>query len=305
MSFYPEFRQQPSKPHQCIHVDEDGNRCGSHAMRNQYTCYHHQSEDMPSVFPNEAFPLDSVQDRAAIQIAIGDVLTRLAANTMDPKRATALLYGLQLAASNLPPHPRPARQPAAPAESQAHPEDDSPVPEREYTQEENDYFHQTVFTIGFIPKDHPRPASITDQDIIARTNNYRLSHHYRPPLKPVLDPSGALIALHQYPHQPDARITPPATVQSGCPVLAPLGREEETLTLHAAASTTVPWSLSPVLYSPISSFQTSGCSRIYPASSALHSAEPRSTTSTPFSRSQSIPPRKFSLSPTTSRLNPN
>ena len=33
MSFYPEFRQQPSKPHQCIHVDEDGNRCGSHAMQ--------------------------------------------------------------------------------------------------------------------------------------------------------------------------------------------------------------------------------------------------------------------------------
>ena len=109
MSFYPEFRQHPSQPHQCIHVDADGNRCGSHAMRNQYTCYHHRSEDMPSVFPNEAFPIDSVQDRAAIQIAIGDVLARLAANTMDPKRASSLLYGLQLASSNLPPHPRPAR----------------------------------------------------------------------------------------------------------------------------------------------------------------------------------------------------
>src|ERR1700729_2591221 len=58
-------------------------------------------------------------------------------------------------------------------------------------------------------------------------------------------------------------------------------------------------------YSPISSFQTSGRSRINPASSDLHSAESRSTTSTPFSRSQSSPPWNVSLSPTITRLNPN
>jgi hypothetical protein len=250
MSFYPEFRQQPSKPHQCIHVDSDGNRCGSHAMYNQYTCYHHQSEDMPTVFPNQPFPLDGVQDRASIQIAIGDVLSQLAANTIDTKRASALLYGLQLASSNLPPHPRPARQPAEPA--QAKPEDESPAPEREYTIEEYAYFHQTVFTPGFTPNNQPRPASITDQDIIARTNNNRLLVHHRP-LKPTFDATGALIAIHQYPHQPDARITPPEslpTLEIGCPVLTPLGRDGETLTLPTVASTSVPCSLTPNPCSP-------------------------------------------------------
>ena len=49
MNFYPEFREEPSKPHQCIWVDSEGRRCGSYAMHNQYTCYHHQIEDMPPV----------------------------------------------------------------------------------------------------------------------------------------------------------------------------------------------------------------------------------------------------------------
>ena len=51
-------------------------------------------------------------------------------------------------------------------------------------------------------------------------------------------------------------------------------------------------------HSPISSFQTSGCSAMKLPSNSLHSALSRSTTSTPFSRSQSMPPWKVSDSPT-------
>ena len=214
MSFYPEFRQEPTKLHQCVHVDSDGNRCGSHAMRNQYTCYHHQSAEMPSVFPNVPFPLESVKDRPSIQKAIGDVLAQLAANEMDIKRASVLLYGLQVAAANLPPHPRPARQStaeSAPEAADSYPEAEPPAPEREYTQEEIDYFKHTVTALGFEPPDRPRPASITDDDIINRANECRLRFYLRP-LKPTRDARGALIAIHERPNTPAARILPAATL---------------------------------------------------------------------------------------------
>jgi lysophospholipase L1-like esterase len=219
MSFYPEFRQEPSKLHQCVHVDSDGNRCVSHAMRNQYTCYHHQSDQIPSVFPNVPFPLDRVDDRTSIQKAVGDVLAQLAANEMDVKRASVLLYGLQLAASNLPPHPRPARQPAsqsvpqaADPHSHAEAQDQSPAPpEREYTREETIYFDHTVTALGFEPNGRPRPTSVTDDDILNRTNEYRLRCYLRM-LKAKRDPSGALIAVHERPHTPAAQIPPPATL---------------------------------------------------------------------------------------------
>jgi hypothetical protein len=43
------------------------------------------------------------EDRAAIQLSIGEVLQRIAANQLDPRRAGLLLYGLQIASGNLPP----------------------------------------------------------------------------------------------------------------------------------------------------------------------------------------------------------
>jgi hypothetical protein len=42
------------------------------------------------------------EDRSAIQLAIGEVLRRIASNDIDPHRAGLLLYGLQIASLNLP-----------------------------------------------------------------------------------------------------------------------------------------------------------------------------------------------------------
>jgi hypothetical protein len=119
MSFYPEFEQEPSKPHQCIWVNEDtGIRCRSYAAHNQYTCFHHQIPDMPPVFSNDAFPIRRAETRDSVQSALADILVRLAANQVDIKRAGILLYGLQIASCNLQPHPRPATPaPIVPAES--------------------------------------------------------------------------------------------------------------------------------------------------------------------------------------------
>ena len=195
---------------------------GSHAMKNQYNCYHHHTDDMVPVFAVEAFPLEGVQDRAAIQIAVGDVLSRLAANTMDPKRATALLYGLQLASSNLPPHPRPARQPASEPDSQAaKPEDESPVPiERDFTAEEMEYLdHVTV--VGFEPYRNPRPA-------FRHRRRHHQPHQRTPsPLPPLAPQTQArrLWSAHRHPrtarpprrpHHPTRRVRRPNSVRAGC-----------------------------------------------------------------------------------------
>lgn len=131
MAFYPEFAQHPSKPHQCVWTNDQGIRCRSYAMRNQYTCYHHQTVDMPEVMSNDPFPLPRADNFENIQMAVAEILERVAENRMDPKRASALLNGLQIASSNL--HRRDAAAATAARLVNVHPEQSeetaSPAPE--------------------------------------------------------------------------------------------------------------------------------------------------------------------------------
>ena len=109
---------------QCRHIFTDGHRCGSPCLRNEEFCfYHHTSRGraanpasgaLPTIDLSQGehqkspFTLPSLEDRGAIQLAIGEVLNRLAANQLDARRAGLLLYGLQIASLNLP-QPAPAR----------------------------------------------------------------------------------------------------------------------------------------------------------------------------------------------------
>ena len=68
------------------------------------------------------------EDRAAIQLSIGEILRRIARNQIDPRRAGLLLYGLQIASTNLPRQAKAtsntredAPQPTYPTHSKAHP----------------------------------------------------------------------------------------------------------------------------------------------------------------------------------------
>ena len=49
---------------------------------------------------NTSLSLPPVEDTESIQLALIDVLQALAANQLDPKRASLLLYGLQVASAN-------------------------------------------------------------------------------------------------------------------------------------------------------------------------------------------------------------
>jgi hypothetical protein len=118
------------KRFQCRHIFTDGHRCGSPTLlleipdptqpnqTHEDFCYYHHTTRRPqprargtsdvSGDPTQtAFALPIPEDRSSIQAAIGSVLAHIASNTLDPRRAGLLLYGLQIAALNLPPHPRP------------------------------------------------------------------------------------------------------------------------------------------------------------------------------------------------------
>ncbi len=95
-------------PMQCRHVFTDGHRCLGHCLRHEDFCYFHHTARRPIANPaarrrrGTTFTLPELEDRASIQLALSEILQRIAANDLDPKRAGHLLYGLQIAASLLP-----------------------------------------------------------------------------------------------------------------------------------------------------------------------------------------------------------
>ncbi len=98
----------PNTPMQCRHVFTDGHRCLGHCLRHEDFCYFHHTARRPIANPaarrrrGTTFTLPELEDRASIQLALSEILQRIAANDLDPKRAGHLLYGLQIAASLLP-----------------------------------------------------------------------------------------------------------------------------------------------------------------------------------------------------------
>ncbi len=100
--------QIQTRHYQCRHIFTDGHRCGSKCLRNEDFCYYHHTGRRPAppanLFrdANSSFTVPIPEDRSAIQAGIGIVLQRIAENQLDPRRAGLLLYGLQIAAFNLP-----------------------------------------------------------------------------------------------------------------------------------------------------------------------------------------------------------
>ena len=95
---------------QCRHTLPEGRRCGSPAMRGEKFCYYHHDSRKPVADPQRrqarrnCFHIAPPRSRAAIQESIGEVITRLAYNEIDPRRAGLLLYALQIATTNIKDH---------------------------------------------------------------------------------------------------------------------------------------------------------------------------------------------------------
>ncbi len=87
---------------ECRHIKTSGGKCGSPALRSQPYCYFHTRHrervaQQPSFLPDA---LANLEDRSAIQHAITQVAVALADHRLDTKRASILLYALQIASGN-------------------------------------------------------------------------------------------------------------------------------------------------------------------------------------------------------------
>jgi len=96
----------------CRHIKTNGTRCQAPSLTDGLWCYfHHRLHQRHQTFrptgaargyliPGQHIELTALEDRESVQVALSVVINALATGNLDIKRATALLYGLQLASNN-------------------------------------------------------------------------------------------------------------------------------------------------------------------------------------------------------------
>ncbi len=94
---------------ECRHILTSGRKCHAAALRGKAYCYFHYNAHLQrhtaknsrylSYTPDLQIPL--LEDPAAVQLAINEVVQAIAQNRIEPKRAGRLLFGLQLASINV------------------------------------------------------------------------------------------------------------------------------------------------------------------------------------------------------------
>jgi len=96
----------------CRYIKTNGLICRSPALAKSAYCYFHTRLNDRHMFyrsrltaaaasaAGAPLALSALEDTESVQLALSSVINALAAGDIDPQRGRALLYGLQLAASN-------------------------------------------------------------------------------------------------------------------------------------------------------------------------------------------------------------
>jgi len=92
----------------CRYIKVNGTQCGSPALRHKNFCFYHMQVRPTQVecyadeeYANGLFPFPPFEDAHSIQFFIRQVVQMLMQRRIDRKTASLVLYGLQLASSNL------------------------------------------------------------------------------------------------------------------------------------------------------------------------------------------------------------
>jgi hypothetical protein len=97
----------------CRHIKTNGTQCEAPSLSDGQWCFFHSrlhqrhSRFRPievasdSVLRAQPVHLSALEDRESVQVALSVVINALASGQMESRQATALLYGLQIASSNL------------------------------------------------------------------------------------------------------------------------------------------------------------------------------------------------------------
>jgi hypothetical protein len=82
----------------CEHIRSNNRTCGSPALRGKRYCYFH-AQLRPGGKPKKPMQLPPLEDDGSIQMAVTKICQGIVNETIEPKRATAVLYGLQVASN--------------------------------------------------------------------------------------------------------------------------------------------------------------------------------------------------------------
>jgi hypothetical protein len=94
---------------ECRHIKSNGYKCKSPTLNGKPYCYFHMRmhrdrqgqgaapNSTPTGASNGSIDLPEIEDITDLQISVSQVLKALGSNTIDPRRGTSLLYGLQIA----------------------------------------------------------------------------------------------------------------------------------------------------------------------------------------------------------------
>jgi hypothetical protein len=97
----------------CRHIKTNGTRCEAPSLSESQWCFFHarlhqrHNRFRPievasdSILRAQPIHLSALEDRESVQVALSVVLNALASGQMESRQATAILYGLQIASSNL------------------------------------------------------------------------------------------------------------------------------------------------------------------------------------------------------------
>ena len=87
----------------CSHIKADGALCRAIPMKNKTRCYFHQQAQarQRQLKNNPTLTMPVIEDVPSIQLALMDVVNRLAQGTIEARNAGLILYALQIASSNL------------------------------------------------------------------------------------------------------------------------------------------------------------------------------------------------------------
>ena len=96
----------------CRHIKTNGLQCQAPALNEAPYCYFHtrlhqrhrgfrySEATRPYLIPGQHIELSPLEDRESVQLAISVVVNALATGQLETRRASAILYGLQLAGYN-------------------------------------------------------------------------------------------------------------------------------------------------------------------------------------------------------------
>ncbi|HKN22271.1 MAG TPA: hypothetical protein VJX73_12680 [Terracidiphilus sp.] len=94
---------------ECRHIKSDGCKCKAPALCDKPYCYFHarlhrtlhaakaESASASGAASDAAIEVPAIEDRTAVRFALTQVLQALASKRLEPRRASQLLYGLQIA----------------------------------------------------------------------------------------------------------------------------------------------------------------------------------------------------------------